>query len=292
MNIARIHEKVKNLRERRSVRIVGYVLSLLMLTGGLLWSIKGINFARMLIDYSSGGLALVLSMLWVQLSAERFRALALSLGACVSRFAAFRVIVTASIANMLPVPGNFIVRWYALRSQVGDRKSIVGNLGVMILWVAVVMAAASGGFFVIGLEYVAWTLLVLSVAAILAFLVIHQKLAVGKKMLYPIILLQLAITAAYILRLWLLSDFAGLEIGLAVCAIISLSALAGSASGIFPAGMGIVEVFGAILAALIQVMPEKAFLLLALSRVSTLLALLAGLLFVRLFIRHIPESSS
>jgi hypothetical protein len=266
--------KLTSVLRHPAARLAGYTTSLIVLAGGLILSIKQIDIG---IHQLSGGhfsLALATTILGLYMVALRFRLSASTVGAKLSVSRSLWVVTQGGIANLLPLPGNLLVRWYAVAEYVGAKQSTYVNVAVTSLWAAISFLLAASALIYMDFNLSGASLFgaFLAASAVYSFFIkkVSKKIA---KVTLKLSCLQGLITLLYISRLWLIGQTVGIDISTAFCALLSISALAGSVSGFFPAGMGIVEAFGAALAVMTEQDPAQAFIILAASRVLTISSL-------------------
>lgn len=266
--------KLTNVLRHPAARLAGYTTSLIILAIGLTLSLKKIDIS---IHQLSGGhimLAFTTAVLGLGVVALRFRLSASTVGAKLSVYRSLWVVTQGGIANLLPVPGNLLVRWYAVAEYVGAKQSTYINVAVTSLWAAISFLLAAIALIYMGFNLSGASLLLAFFAASVVYIFLIKQVSkniAGVTM--KLSCLQGMITLLYIARLWLIGQAVGIDIPMAFCALLSISALAGSISGFFPAGMGIVEAFGAALAAMTEQDPAQAFIILAASRVLTISSL-------------------
>lgn len=266
--------KLTNVLRHPAARLAGYTTSLIILAIGLTLSLKKIDISTHQLSGSHTMLAFTAAVLGLGVVALRFRLSASTVGANLSVYRSLWVVTQGGIANLLPVPGNLLVRWYAVAEYVGAKQSTYINVAVTSLWAAISFLLAASALIYMGFNLSGASLLLAFFAASVVYIFLIKQVSKNiAGVTVKLSCLQGMITLLYIARLWLIGQAVGIDIPMAFCALLSISALAGSISGFFPAGMGIVEAFGAALAAMTEQDPAQAFIILAASRVLTISSL-------------------
>ncbi len=175
---------------------------------------------------------------------------------------------TATIANLLPVPAGMLIRGSALVSS----GAKVGQAGAIILVAAImwlVMAIGISGFFLTD----GWTAGTIAATSSVATVIISNWIAnrssIGTSISF--VGVRAAMLAILIVRLYFCFLAINAAIAFEEAAIYAVAGIAGTAVTIVPAGLGIAEGFGAMLAEAIGSAPAAAFLALGLNRILGLL---------------------
>lgn len=95
-------------------------------------------------------LAFTAAVLGLGVVALRFRLSASTVGANLSVYRSLWVVTQGGIANLLPVPGNLLVRWYAVAEYVGAKQSTYINVAVTSLWAAISFLLAASALIYMG----------------------------------------------------------------------------------------------------------------------------------------------
>jgi len=268
-------ERVRSLsaRHRRPLMLAATILFLV----GLLWSVSSLHlrfgelraipalllllvFGPVSVAYGAFGLLLLASCGKVRLGFPR----------------ALRIDAYAQLAEALPVPGGAIVRTGALMQAGGKPlESSALVLASALLWIAIA-SAATGAVMLTIAEVPALALLLggLTVAVATAWWLARRA---GGRVMGLILLHRCAGLAINAARLKCAFAILAVALPLPRCLPFALATIAGSAASIAPAGLGVSESLGALVASSLSVAAPAAFLAVALNR---LLALLSAGLFV------------
>lgn len=267
----------KSNRARRTALLV----SALLFFGGAIYSLWATPDLAIDIDYRPLAIvALVGVPIMVFLSSIRFRITAAIVGQNISVANALSVMVISTAANMLPLPGGLLVRASALKSEVTTYKEGMWvSLLSGLLWTGVILIYASIALSTLKAGILSFMFLAAGVLTYLASLAFFTK-----KDAKPVQLLQLTVTELLLVlvdagRIWLCLLAIGINAEFVHGSILTSSAVAGSAVGIFPAGLGVREGFAALIGAYILLSPTACFIASALNRIiglaiTTLFALI------------------
>jgi hypothetical protein len=192
----------------------------------------------------------------------------------------------AQLAEALPLPGGAIVRTAALmQSGSTTGKSVFIVTATAILWVAMAAIGASTALFA-DTKWAAFCFLCVGLAAfipILIWLVRNAGVAVAVTLVAHRLVGLALMSVRLILAFAVIGHFISAEQAL----LFSFANISGSASSIAPAGLGVGEAVGALLAGLIRIDPAAAFLAIGLNRI---IGLSSCLLIVA--IGHFSEKSA
>jgi hypothetical protein len=203
--------------------------------------------------------------------------LAQASGTSMSLGFAMRTSAWAQLAEALPLPGGAMVRTGALmKSGVGTKRSMWLVINTALLWIA--LAAAFSGAVIYAQGHALGLVLGIP-ATILTFAslgwILHDAgwkqmmLTLGHRLL-GLLLMALRLQVSF----WILDHHVPLENTLPF----ALASIAGSASSIAPAGLGVSEVLAALMAGSVAVVPALALLAVALNRLIALASSAASLL--------------
>jgi hypothetical protein len=187
--------------------------------------------------------------------------------------AAIRTTILASAANLLPVPGGPLVRTKALMNTGARvRSAVLVTILMAAVWlgIALVVAALLGapdpaaafGFGATGLAAL--------VAAVAGFHVLvpqSRAEAIGW-----VALVEFATTVVTGLRIWLVAQAIGIDIGLGAFVLGTAPVLAAMVVFV-PAGLGVREMVASVAAPAIGLQPATGFLISALDRVAEFVVL-------------------
>lgn len=191
---------------------------------------------------------------------------------------AFRVASFAQLAEVLPLPGGAIVRTAALVKGGATTTHSAGHVFAnALIWIA--CAAIAAGLSLLSLGWVPALLalggLVVAIGAT-GWLAWHAGPAIAA------LSLALRILGLLLVAVRLHFAFAALQltVGFDETLVFAFASIAGSASSIAPAGLGISEGFAAILSQATSTVPAAAFIAVGLNRlISLLMAALASGIF-------------
>jgi len=175
----------------------------------------------------------------------------------------------AQLAESLPIPGGAIVRTIALKnSGTNTAKSMVLVTGAAVLWVAMSMVGA--GIALLSNENLAAVIFLLIGAAIilpiLAWMIAQAGMIVAMQIMFH------RLIGLFLMCIRMLLAFAVIDmiVPFKTALFFSFANIAGSASAITPAGLGVGEAIAAAMAGLVQIAPAAAFLAIALNRIISL----------------------
>jgi len=193
-------------------------------------------------------------------------------------YEAAQTVIYGALANVLPIPGAFIVRVASLANHVGMKKAIYCNFLAYLIWISV------SAFFVVGFYFPAIWVAAFSVFiffAHLLFAVFLHKTSGRIRTLPGLFALQSVLTASNIVRIFLISYCLNGVVGLDTASLIQLSGVVVSGTGLVPAGIGLAEAAGAALTSLAGDLAALGFAVVAVNRMLTWAGLLIAVFFVR-----------
>jgi len=232
------------------------------------------------LEWKPLAIAGILGFVSLFLAMIRFRILAAGIGQYVTFRQAASVVVWGGIANILPLPGAFMVRvGYLSRTGGLKRASLVNMMGLAVWFlmaavVALVLALQASD------SRVTQFLTVVLAASGTAMLVLRYAADSGYREIFWLAIVQSVMIIVSILRLALVAMALGSVLPLLWVSLIALSGIAASATGVFPAGLGLSETLAASVAVIGGLSPALAFMMSALNRFLSWLALLLFLPFV------------
>lgn len=197
----------------------------------------------------------------------------------------------ATIANLLPIPASILIRGGALVSS-GAKVGQAGQIIVAAAAMWLVMAIGISGFFLTDGGFAG---IITFLSAILVGLISRW---IAKKSNPGTAVAFVAVRAIMLLLLVARLYFCFIAINVAIAfeeaAIYSVAGIAGTAVAIVPAGLGIAEGFGALIAEAAGSDPAAAFLALGLNRILGLLGsgLVAGFYWLKAVRPTVPASIS
>lgn len=177
------------------------------------------------------------------------------------------VVLVATAANFLPVPGAAAVRVHALVERgagVGAATAVNVLGGVAWVGVALVVAGMAG----LGPAPLAGLLLLAGgiVAGGVAAVLLTRWRGVPPQVAAMLVSVEIAIVATHALRLGVLLVAIGRAASPSQVLVLGANGPLAAAAGIFPSGLGLAEALGAALAALVSLAPAAGFAVTAANR--------------------------
>ena len=189
---------------------------------------------------------------------------------------AARVVIVATAANILPLPGGALVRVHALRTAgapLGQATSV--TLLAALLWVATSVGIAGGA--ALTFAPVAGVLaLLLGVGGVVAVAVLVRTTTSRWSLrgLAALALVEVVTTVIHGARLWLVLLSLGVAAQVRQALVLGAGAPLAAAAGIFPSGLGLAELLSALLAPAVALPAAAGFGAAALARLVGLLSTL------------------
>jgi len=285
-----LHGRVAFLRKHRTPFTIAASVIFLV---GLVWSFQKLNLSLSELDiWPALGLFFVMAPLGILYGAIGLIILVhIAGGTKINLAESVKITAYAQLAESLPLPGGAIVRTAALmKSGVKTTKSVGLVVATAILWISVAALGAGGvlitqgsilGYALFGvgllavLPVITW-IFKLSDVSITALIIFHRM--VGVVMMAIRILLAFAILK--------------LTVSFETALFFTFANIAGSATSLAPAGLGVGEVFAAAMADLVKVLPATAFLAIALNRIIGLMSCASLVGFISLFESRFKKLSS
>jgi len=170
---------------------------------------------------------------------------------------------SASLANILPLPAGLLVRGSFLVQRGGNLGFVSKILLVAgIMWLAVSMILSGT---VISESSISLTFTILGVAMVLA-LMAYITLISQFMIAFGFLLIRAVMVGIFALQLKLCFAVLGEVASFRDSAVYVVSGIAGAVVSIVPAGLGLTEAFGALLAKLDGASPAFAYIVLSLNR--------------------------
>lgn len=221
-------------------------------------------------------LAVVGTPLTIVANAAELRVMArcLDRDAALSWPRAVRVVVLATAANILPIPGGAMVRIQALRAGgAGGGRATSINLIAALLWVATAIGVA--GVAALGFAPLTGVLamggavvgLAVSAGALRATMPVWSWSSAAT--LWGV---EVATTLLHAAKLYLALSALGIAAGLDQALVLGVAGPVSAAAGVFPSGLGLAEVLAALTATLVALAPAAGFSATAVVRVVGLLS--------------------
>lgn len=193
---------------------------------------------------------------------------------------AARVVIVATAANVLPLPGGALVRVHALRTAgalLGQATAV--TLLAALLWVATAVGIA--GAAALTFAPVAGVLALLGAAAGVVATAVLVRTTTSRwslRGLAALAVVEVVTTLVHGARLWLVLLALGVAAELRQALVLGAGAPLAAAAGIFPSGLGLSELLSALLAPAVALPAAAGFGAAALARIVGLVATLPAAL--------------
>ncbi len=217
--------------------------------------------------------ALALVPFAIGLNVLEYRLSAMYLDLSVTWAKALEVIVLGSAANMLPLPGATVVRAAGLVGEGGKPARSAGvTLTFACSWLAVSCLYSGAALLLSGYREYGVPVVVAGSLALLTFFAI-SVLAFRRQLGLPLAAsaIKLGVVVVEAIQIYLCFASIHIEISFTGASVIQLSAVAGSALAIVPAGLGVREGVAALLGGIVGLRHAYAFLAVALNRVVAMI---------------------
>jgi hypothetical protein len=198
---------------------------------------------------------------------------------------AIRVVVVATAANLLPIPGAALVRIQALRTRGASGAAATGvNIAGAGIWIG-------AGLLVAAIVLVGFSPVSAAVAGLVglgactaAWLVLVRAARPGRTLdaMWRLLVVEPLVAIMHGARLLLVLAALDIDLDLVQALVIGVSAPLSAAAGVFPSGIGLAEALSGLLAPLVALPAASGVLATALNRVVGLAvtAPIAGVLAV------------
>lgn len=193
-----------------------------------------------------------------------------------TRFQARKAItltISGALANLTPLPGSVAVRVGAVVQNGGTfRKAVRGNVAIGMVWVSVSLVL--GALAISGQEKSTWFVLLMATGILIfALSVLTMRKHLSISLLASLLALEAAIILVGAIRVYLAISALGYEPSLDRAIVLTMSSILATATGVFPAGLGLSELLAALTAPLTSWVPSVAVVVMALSRLIRLVGL-------------------
>ncbi|TCS41699.1 hypothetical protein [Reinekea marinisedimentorum] len=264
---------------QRYLHKIGLVLGCTLFVVICGYSINELSAQNLTIFWPPLLLCLLIVPITMQLAILRFRYLGQSVGHKMAYSLGAGVVVWGGIANILPLPGGFMIRLGYLGQKVGFRRSTQANLMSACIWFfAASLAAASFAWQILD-PRLSWGIGVFCLCCFIAIWVFRLRCDAQFSVVVIIIVLQLLQTILNVMRTVLIAACLGVSLPAAVAALMALTGATAVASGIFPSGIGVAELLAS---GLTSVLGYSAAVGAALAALNRLLDWLGFVLFIPL----------
>jgi hypothetical protein len=220
---------------------------------------------------------LVLAPASMLLSAVEYQITGAIAGRSISSIDALRVSVISSLANLLPVPGSYLVRTGHLSaSGVPTGRAVAAPSAPALAWVGV-SGVAAGVLVVARTDQVVWGLTFLAggALALLGSIAVLLRLtgrSAGRWMA-PVGLVEAGAVAVSVIRHYLVLAALGFDPTWEAAAVLALASVLSVAAGIVPGGLGVREVLAGVFVLLTGLEAAVGAMAAAVNRIIGLVAL-------------------
>ncbi|MFT6599715.1 MAG: hypothetical protein ACJATD_000558 [Alloalcanivorax sp.] len=254
-------------------------LAVIIFLGGIFYSFGQIEGSDFNIISVQAFCLLFLSVpLMLHLSVRRFQVVTEIYTERYPYYRAAQTVVYGALANILPIPGAFIVRVASIANRVGMKKALYCNVLAYLVWISV--SALFAVLLYLSVLWVAFSLFFIFICYLFLFFFINRTL--GHTRTLPALFgFQALLTASNIVRIFLISYCLGSVIGLDTASLIQLSGVVVSGTGLVPAGLGLAEAAAATLTSMTGDLAAVGFAVVAVNRILTWIGLLAAVCFIR-----------
>lgn len=236
-------------------------------------------------------LALVLVPITLLYSAINLQVMAQATGTKIALIPALRTSVIAGLAELLPIPGGAIVRTAAL-TKAGAKvtSSVELVLAFALLWIAVSATGGAMAMWHTGAPAIATALASAGASAMLTLWIARRY---GWRTAVLALVLRVLGLLLTVLRVGLALMALAVAFQWSDTFAFGFAIVAGTASAIIPAGLGLSEGLSALLASALATSPAGAFLAVALNRIVGLIVnWLAATIFSLFALAHRDEGAS
>jgi hypothetical protein len=206
-------------------------------------------------------LAVVGTPATIAVNAAELRVMGHLLGGDLPWSRAVRVVVLATAANVLPVPGGAVVRIQALTAAGAGAVRATGvNLAAALVWVATAVTVAGVVALRLAPGPAVLAVALGGVGTVVALTAVRASATRrSARGLIALSVVELVTTLLHGGRLWLALVVLGVPVGLDRALVIGVAGPLSAAAGVFPSGLGLAEVLAAGLASLVALAPAAGF---------------------------------
>lgn len=235
--------------------------------------------------------AIVLAPFTALLSGVEYRQTARLVGVEISWPTALRVSVASSAANLLPLPGSYLVRTGALRTAGADRRSaFTAPLGVGLAWVGI-GGLLGGGWLLVSTPSIFAAVLFLAGIVLLGLSAMATKptdAGAPIAAIRSIWLVEIAMTLLAGLRFFFILQAFGFDASMGQALALATSSIIATAVGIIPGGLGLRELLAGAFAPLVALPAAVGVLAAVINRVAGMV----GLAIVAAFLSLAPSDAA
>lgn len=183
---------------------------------------------------------------------------------------AIRVAVYSTLANILPLPGGFLVRMKAMTEQ-GARATVAAGaqLFVGLVWLAVALATLT-------VVLPSWRFLALAfgLGLIAVCFLLLRKNSYHPQAALALVMVEALYVLSAAVRFYLVLSALGVTVTVPAALALAAAGPLAAATGLVPGSLGILEALSAAMAALVGLDPASGFLAALLLRLLTYIGLL------------------
>lgn len=254
----------------QKVKTFALLISLLIFVGGLVLSVTHNPSLFKNISWPFLGLMLLIGVpVTVVINAVRYILTGRVLSQRISIINSLNITVLSTAANALPLPAGVLVRIAGLKTKTTSYKDSASATflvfgvwaGATCLYSATALCVLSSSLTIPAIAIYILGTIILAISSN----VLLKKMS-STQLLVLILANEFAAAASDAFRLWLCFIALGASTSFVVTSILAISAVAGSAVGIVPAGLGLREAVTALIGPLINVSASAGFVVAALNR--------------------------
>jgi hypothetical protein len=236
-----VNRRFASSRTRQWLLVVAFALFVVISVLSFLSLPAGVHFRWWALPL----LVVVTTPLTLIANSAEFRIMGAINGHVIGWYAAARLTVVASAANLLPLPGGIVVRTHALHGRGSSyRNALAANAAAGLAWIGVAALIIAALLATTAHGWVAPIALgVGGVACIVATLAVLRRVERPSaiRLLIQLIGVEAATVAVNAVRIFLAFRLIGLSATAAQSVALTASQIIAAAVGIFPAGLGLRE---------------------------------------------------
>lgn len=263
-----------------SPRSKGIVLlvSLLVFVGGIVFSVR--QNPNLVKDISWSFIALILLVgvpITVCINAIRFILTGKVLRQRIPIANALNITVLSTAANMLPLPGGILVRIAGLKTvETSYKEGVSATILIFAVWAAMTCLYSASALCLMSLRFTLVSMILFFVGIVLLTVSIYtlRKMEVNTWLIFAVSGNELVATVTDAFRLWLCFLALSETTTFIQSSVLTISAVAGSAVGVIPAGLGLREAVTALIGPVVSVTATAGFVAAALNRLLGLAGIL------------------
>ena len=209
-------------------------------------------------------------------NALEFRAQGRMLGEHISLRECHDVTLTASMANMLPIPGSLLVRTHRL-SQNNDRvEAALTAVVVGLCWLGVSLIVGGLSLSLFSIYVLAGGAVGIGLALTFGSFYLYRRFIATLPGFVQLIAIQAYLTAVSTLNMYLAFRVVGFPISTLQTTVVIVSGPIASSVGVLPSGIGLAEGIVSFLSTLIGISAKVGFVAAAMARLNIVVGVLLG----------------